>query len=198
MYYDPLLFEYQHKPIRLVILDNGIYFVYRDLCRIPGFRAMTEAHVTAQPFYYRIWHPSGSVRVRLLHRDTIREVLCHMRHHSLYAAEVYPFYRWLSEEVDPVLHERPDCQKFIHPSPPWVKRKTVSAGSAAPDSHTAEPKASSEEKSSASEKKPNTEETKDMFPALFTILLLISIPDPAQEMSGDSGKKEKAEHDRRK
>ena len=149
MYYDPLLFEYQHKPIRLVILDNGIYFVYRDLCRIPGFRAMTEAHVTAQPLYYRIWHPSGSVRVRLLHRDTIREVLCHMRHHSLYAAEVYPFYRWLSEEVDPVLHERPDCQKFIHPSPPWVKRKTVSAGSAAPDSHTAEPKASSEEKSSA-------------------------------------------------
>ena len=65
MYYDPLLFEYQHKPIRLVILDNGIYFVYRDLCRIPGFRAMTEAHVTAQPLYYRIWHPSGSVRVRL-------------------------------------------------------------------------------------------------------------------------------------
>ncbi len=54
MYYDPLLFEYQTKPFRIVILENGIHFVFHDLCRIPGFRAMTGAHVTAQPVYYRI------------------------------------------------------------------------------------------------------------------------------------------------
>jgi hypothetical protein len=177
MYYDPLLFEYQTKPFRIVILENGIHFVFHDLCRIPGFRAMTGTHVTAQPVYYRIWHPSGSVRVRLLPRNSVDDVLCRMRHNPKYAAGEYPFSRWLSEEVYPALYERPDCQKFI-PRAPWEKQK----------------ESPQTEKSSKTEEK---ETIKDMFLTQFAFMLLTGILDSMPVVFVcDDGKMEKSGHDR--
>ena len=197
MHYDPILFEYQQKPFRIVILENGIHFVYRDLCRIPGFRAMTEAHVTAQPVYYRIWHPAGSARVRLLHRNAVDDVLCYMRHNPKYAAGEYPFSRWLSEEVYPALYERQDCQKFI-PRPPWKKKEAVTTATGKPGNRATNLNASPQtKKSSNPENKPNAEEIKDMLLMQFSFMLLTGILDsmPVVFVCGD-GEKEKPGHDR--
>ncbi|MDD2318113.1 MAG: hypothetical protein PHD57_12310 [Desulfobacterales bacterium] len=197
MYYDPILFEYHQKPFRIVILDNGIHFVYRDLCRIPGFRAMTEAHVTAQPVYYRIWHPAGSARVRLLHREAVDDVLCYMRHNPKYAAGEYPFSRWLSEEVYPALYERPDCQKFI-PRPPWNKKKAVTTATGKTGNRATNLNASPQTKKRSNPEKRADEETiKDMFLTQFAFMLLTGILDsmPVVFVCGD-GEKENPGHDR--
>lgn len=117
----PVSFVYQGRVVRSVILDDGIYFVFCDLCRIRGFRTAAERTLHT-PVYQRIRTAIGSTVVRLISRDSVLAVLSSMRHIEKCSDGEYELYKWLMGEVLPELYKRSDCKRFI-PVAPWANPK---------------------------------------------------------------------------
>lgn len=174
---NPIHYVYQGKPVRLVILDDGIYFVFRDLCRIPGFRLASD-NVNTFPVYQQIKTNFSSATVRLISRDSVFCVLSYMHHMEKYADEEAHLYRWLMRNVLPVLYKRPDCKKFI-PHAPWATTRSKPAGD---------------------EPKPDNKTNEDMKNLLLTqfafILLNVILESMPVVFVGGNGKKEKSGNDR--
>ena len=112
---DILNYTYQNTPVRVMLKDDGIYFVYRDLCRIPGFRAAAEKSARA-PVYESVKAPFVSTTVRLISCDDVFAAMDCMPEH-------YHLYRWLMGDVLPGIYRLPGCERF-RPRPPWERVKT--------------------------------------------------------------------------
>ena len=109
-----LNFTFQQMPVRVLLKEDGIYFVYRDLRRIPGFRSAAEK-ADMMPTYQRIKTAVGSTMVRLLPRNTVFTVLSHMK-------DSRSLSKWIMEDVLPEIYKRPGCERF-RPRPPWESRR---------------------------------------------------------------------------
>ena len=118
--------RFQGNSIRIVLKDDGIYFVYRDLCRIPGFRSAAE-RVNGPPVYHRIQTPVYSTMVRLIKQDEILSITSAMRDSGALR-------QWVFCEIIPEICKRPGCEKFL-PRPPWAARKEQQAATAREDVH---------------------------------------------------------------
>jgi len=113
-----LNFTFHQMPVRVLLKEDGIYFVYRDLRRIPGFRSAAEK-VDMTPTYQRIKTAVGSTMVRLLSRNIVFTVLSHMK-------DSRSLCKWLMEDVLPEIYKRPGCERF-RPRPPWESRRKANA-----------------------------------------------------------------------
>jgi len=111
---DLMNFTYRQTPVRVMIKDDGIYFFYRDLCRISGFRTAAEKNAAA-PVYEQISTPFTVTTVRLISRCSVFAAIANMNDgHALRA--------WLTEDVLPEIYKRPDCEQFKS-RPPWEIRR---------------------------------------------------------------------------